>query len=61
MISTYVPGLVYFWRLERLQQKIENDPESKNYTDLALSPSDGDEFREELEHYHASDSARIAA
>ena len=60
IISTYVPGLVYFWRLERLRRKIENDPESKNYTDLALSPFDDDEFHEELELYHASDAARIA-
>jgi hypothetical protein len=56
-----MPGLVYFWRLERLRRRIEKDPESKNYTDLALSPFDDDEFHEQLELYHASDSARIAA
>jgi hypothetical protein len=37
MISTYVPGLVYFWRLERLRRKIENDPESKNYWSYPVS------------------------
>ena len=61
MTSTYLPGLVYFWRLERLRRKIENDPESKHYTDLALSPVDDDEFGNELELYRATDSARIAA
>lgn len=60
VISTYVPGLLYFWRLERLRRKIENDPASKNYTDLALSPVGDDEFGE-LELYHATNSARIAA
>ena len=61
MFSTYVPGLIYFWRLERLRRKIMNDPASKNYTDLALNPVDDDEFGDELELYHATDSARIAA
>lgn len=61
MISTYVPGLMYFWRLERLRRRIEKDPTSKNYTDLALSPVHDDEFDAELELYRATDSARIAA
>jgi Radical SAM superfamily len=61
MISTYVPGLIYFWRLERLRRRIENDPASKGYTDLALSAVDDDEFDNELELYRATDSARIAA
>ena len=61
MFSTYVPGLIYFCRLERLRRKIKNDPASKNYTDLALSPVDDDEFGEEFELYRATDSARIAA
>ncbi len=61
VVSTYVPGLLYFWRLERLRRRIENDPETKNYTDLALNPVDDDEFGDELELYHATDSARAAA
>ena len=61
MFSTYVPGLIYFWRLERLRRNIENDPASKNYTDLALSPVTDDDFGDELELYHATDSARVAA
>ena len=61
MLSTYVPGLRYFWRLERLRRKIENDPAAKNYTDLALNPVNDDEFGDELELYHATDAARLAA
>jgi hypothetical protein len=61
MITTYVPGLLYFWRLERLRWKIEKDPTSKNYTDLALRPVSDREFSEELGLYHATDSARVAA
>jgi len=61
MISTYVPGLIYFWRLQRLRRKIENDPESKSYMDLALRPVDDDELSGKLELYQATDSARIVA
>jgi hypothetical protein len=61
MFSTYVPGLWFFWRLERLRKRIEKDPASKSYTDLALSPVDDDEFGDELELYQASDGARRAA
>ncbi len=61
MCSTYVPGLWFFWRLERLRKRIEKDPASKSYTDLALSPVDDDEFGDELELYHATDGARRAA
>jgi hypothetical protein len=61
VFSTYVPGLWFFWRLERLRKRIEKDPASKTYTDLALSPVDDDEFGDELELYHATDGARRAA
>ena len=61
MLSTYVPGIAYFRRLERLRRKIERDPASKSYVDLALLPVDDDEFGDDLELYHATNSARIAA
>ena len=61
MSATYVPGLWFFWRLERLRRKIENDPASKHYTDAALSPVADGEFGADLELYHATDSARRAA
>jgi radical SAM superfamily enzyme YgiQ (UPF0313 family) len=61
MSATYVPGLWFFWRLERLRRKIENDPASKDYTDVALSPVADGEFGPELELYQTTDSARRAA
>jgi hypothetical protein len=62
-VATYVPGMWFFWRLERLRKRIENDPASKHYMDVALSPVADDEFGAtlDLELYHASDSARRAA
>jgi radical SAM superfamily enzyme YgiQ (UPF0313 family) len=61
MASTYGPGLMFFWKLERLRRKIEKDPATKNYTDLALTPVSDHEFVDDLELYHATDSARRAA
>jgi radical SAM superfamily enzyme YgiQ (UPF0313 family) len=61
IVTTYVPGLWFLWKLRRLRLKIENDPESKNYSDLAISPVDGDEFEKDLDLYHATDAARRAA
>ncbi len=37
-LTTYLPGLWFFWRLERLRKKIENDPASKHYMDVASEP-----------------------
>jgi radical SAM superfamily enzyme YgiQ (UPF0313 family) len=60
-LTTYLPGLWFFWRLERLRKKIDNDPASKHYMDVALSPVVDGEFDADLELYHASDSAVRAA
>jgi hypothetical protein len=56
-----LPALFFFLRLERLRKKIENDPASKHYMDVALSPVADDEFDADLELYQASDSAVRAA
>ncbi|HKM99399.1 MAG TPA: hypothetical protein VJX23_02695, partial [Candidatus Binataceae bacterium] len=61
MVTTYLPGLWFFRRLERLRRKIENDPASKHYTDVALRPVSDDEFGADLDLYHTTDSARRAA
>ena len=61
IVSTYVPGLIYFWRLERLRRKIEKDPESRNYMDHALRPVEEGEFGDGLELYRATESAIVAA
>jgi radical SAM superfamily enzyme YgiQ (UPF0313 family) len=59
IVRTYVPGLKFFWRLERLRRRIEKDPANKTYTDVALTIDH--EFPAELELYHATESARVAA
>ena len=58
MFTTYVPGLAYWWRLERLRRRIEKDPSAKNYRDIALRPDDN-EIAEGLELYHHAESARF--
>ena len=60
MVMTYGPGLWFLWRLGRLRRKIENDPASRFYTDIALAPMGVAEFGDDLELYHATDSARRA-
>ena len=57
---TYVSGLWFLWRLEHLRRRIENDPASRLYTDVALAPMGVAEFGDDLELYHATDSARRA-
>ena len=38
MLGTYVPALWYLARLELLRWRIRRDPNSKNYSDIAISP-----------------------
>src|SRR5260370_5702123 len=59
-LATYLPGAWFFWRLERRRQKIGNDPASKHYVDVALSPRDDDEADPNLHLYHAPDSPALA-
>jgi radical SAM superfamily enzyme YgiQ (UPF0313 family) len=60
-LTTYLPGLWFFLRLQQLRRKIENDPASQHYMDVALSPVDDGEFGDGLELYRSTDSARRAA
>jgi hypothetical protein len=59
MVRTYLPGLRFFWRLERLRRRIEKDPAARNYTDVALTVDST--FSTDLELYSATESARLAA
>ena len=59
MLRTYIPGLMFFWRLERLRRKIAKDPTARNYTDLALTVDN--DLSTDLELYQATESARTAA
>lgn len=59
MFKRYVPGLMFFWRLQRLRRRIERDPAARNYTDVALMVDT--DYSAEIELYHATESARVAA
>jgi hypothetical protein len=36
IVHTYVPGLCFFYKLERLRRRIERDPVSRIYSDIAM-------------------------
>jgi radical SAM superfamily enzyme YgiQ (UPF0313 family) len=59
MLSTYVPALRFQRRLHKLRKRIEQDPASKRYTDVAITPV-LDVEEESLEMYQLTDSARAA-
>jgi len=53
-------GIGFFaWKLHRLRMRVQNDPASKTYTDLALTPVDSAED-EELEMFHLNEEAEAA-
>ncbi|MGF1608372.1 MAG: B12-binding domain-containing radical SAM protein [Kiloniellales bacterium] len=58
-LSTYARFGWYAWRLDRLRKRIQRDPASKSYSDLALSPVEVAE-EEELEMFHLNQSAEAA-
>jgi hypothetical protein len=43
IFGTYVPALWYLARLELLRWRIRRDPNSKNYSDIAISPAAQDD------------------
>jgi radical SAM superfamily enzyme YgiQ (UPF0313 family) len=38
MAATYVPALLFLWRLTRLRHRLQKDPAARQYTDIAISP-----------------------
>jgi radical SAM superfamily enzyme YgiQ (UPF0313 family) len=34
--TTYIPALLFLWRLTRLRHRLKNDPATRKYTDLAI-------------------------
>jgi hypothetical protein len=42
MFTTYVSGLLIFWRLTRLRRRLQRDPATRNYSDIAIAPADGE-------------------
>ena len=58
-VAKYVPLILYAWRVNRLRRRIENDPESAAYTDVALTPV-ADAAEEHLDMFELNDSSRAA-
>lgn len=58
IISTYVPGVWFFYQLERLRRRIERDPASKTYSDIAIAPVTED-YSEALELYAITETSRL--
>jgi hypothetical protein len=60
MVGTYVPMVRLLWTIDRLRRRVEHDPMSRSYSDLAIAPVSG-AHDEDLELYQRSDAARQAA
>jgi radical SAM superfamily enzyme YgiQ (UPF0313 family) len=59
MVGTYVPMVRLLWRIDRLRRRVQHDPLSGLYSDLAIAAI-GDTNEEGLELYQTSDAARQA-
>jgi hypothetical protein len=57
IIETYVPGLWFFYKLERLRRRIERDPASRSYSDIAIAPV-AEDYSEGLELYSITETSR---
>jgi hypothetical protein len=60
MVGTYLPGLWFFLQLERLCRRIERDPASRTYSDIAIAPV-ADDCGESLELYTITETSRREA
>jgi hypothetical protein len=59
VFATYVPTLRLLWKLDRMRRRIQRDPLSRSYSDLAITPVSADDAN--LELFHASEAAVQAA
>ena len=53
-VETYGGGLWFLWTLTLLRWRIQRDPASRQYTDIAITPAEGDD--DGLEMYQATDT-----
>ena len=60
MFATYVPMLPLLWKIDRLRRRVQRDPTTRSYSDLAIAPIAG-AHEEGLDLYQTSDAARQAA
>jgi hypothetical protein len=42
MFTTYVSGLLFFWSFTRLRRRLQRDPATRNYPDIAIAPADAE-------------------
>jgi hypothetical protein len=60
IVGTYLPGLWFFYKLERLRRRIQRDPTSTTYSDIAMAPV-ADDCSEALELYSITETSRLQA
>jgi hypothetical protein len=60
IVGAYVPALRFLWRLTRLRHRLEKDPATRHYRDLAITPLEN-ELAESLGLYETTEGARKAA
>jgi hypothetical protein len=60
MLRTYVPALRFLWRVTRLRHRLEQDPATRRYKDLATTPLEN-ELASMLGLYEATEGARKVA
>jgi radical SAM superfamily enzyme YgiQ (UPF0313 family) len=57
--TTYAPMLFLLWKIDRMRRRIQRDPASRSYTDVALTAL-SHSSNEHLELFQTSDAARLA-
>jgi radical SAM superfamily enzyme YgiQ (UPF0313 family) len=60
MLRTYVPALRFLWRVTRLRHRLEQDPATRHYKDLATTPLENEQASM-LGLYEATEGARKVA
>jgi len=60
IVGTYVPGLWFFYKLERLRRRLERDPSSRTYSDIAIAPA-AEDCSEALDLYAITETSRLEA
>ncbi len=60
MLRIYVPALLFLWRVTRLRHRLEKDPATRYYKDLATTPLEN-ELASPLGLYEATEGARKVA
>jgi hypothetical protein len=59
MLATYIPALRFQAKLHKLRKRIEQDPEMRRYTDVAITTVE-DVDEDNLQMYQSTESARAA-